>query len=183
MIQTSTLSTALSFIIVLLYVCTQQYYVQAFAPATPAVTTTIAARSSETTQLSAWSISAPAAATQQRRSFLSPITKNNDNNGWYEDYGQAAVNRHVRYQDDNELVDDYIWDSGNINRKGGGVGYGFARIESYETYLAYDDSSSTEAAVMIRRKPSLFRRGLRMVWNKLQPKKKTDSRGLFEERL
>ena len=123
-------------------------------------------------QVILWSILSQKAKTNAALASAS-TTKNNDNNGWYEDYGQAAVNRHVRYQDDNELVDDYIWDSGNINRKGGGVGYGFARIESYETYLAYDDSSSTEAAaVMIRRKPSLLRRGLRMVWNKLQPKTK-----------
>lgn len=111
------------------------------------------------TQLSAWSLPAPT-----QRSFLSPTANsiNHNDNVWYEDYGNAAVDRHVRYQDDEQ--DDYIWDSGSAK---GGVGYAFARIESYETYLAYDPENDRHQAV-IRRKPSLLRRGLRSVLNKLQ---------------
>lgn len=130
-------------------------YASSLAPA--AAFTSPSTRTSQTlkTELSAWSIPVP-----PQRFILSPTTTGN---AWYEDYGKAAVDRHVRYQEDER--DDYIWDSGDVK----GVGYGFARIESYETYLAYEGVNNNR--VLVQRKPSLLRRGLRRVWDKLQQRR------------
>ena len=51
---------------------------------------------------------------------------------WYQDFGPAVVDRHLQYN--HVYDDDYIWDSGTVD-----AGYGFARIEKYETYLAFSD--------------------------------------------
>ena len=148
MINISQLTALLSLISVI-------HYASALAPATAFTAPSARTKQPTKTQLSAWSIPVPS-----QRSFLSP---SNTGNTWYEDYGQAAVDRHVRYQEDER--DDYIWDSGDVK----GVGYGFARIESYETYLAYEGGNNNQ--VLVQRKSSLLRRGLRKVWDKLQQKR------------
>lgn len=110
------------------------------------------------TQLSAWSIPVPSA----QRSFL---PSDSSSYSWYEDCGKAAVHRNVVYMDyeDDEQEDVIIWDNdgGAID-----VGYGFARIEAYETYLAYADHATQSAPS--QRRTSFLRRGLGKMWQRLR---------------
>jgi len=73
----------------------------------------------------------------------------------YDDSRFDSISRTVNYRDD--YVQDYIWDSGNI--KLDKPVYGFARIEAYETYLAYADNSANNTDRKERR-PSFLRRCL-----------------------
>lgn len=120
------------------------------------------------TQLSAWSIPVP--QPNSNPFFPAPSLSEPSSTTWYEDCGSAAIHRNIVYKDDDEQDDYYLWndyDVGSEERKG----YGFARIEAYETYLAYADdhdvATARQSLSSSPKRPSLLRRGVGKLWQRL----------------
>ena len=141
----------------------------AFSLAMPARTTK---QRIVTTQLSAWSIPVP--QTNNNPFFPSPSLHEPSSATWYEDCGSAAIHRNVVYKDDDEQDDYYLWDAYDVGRNDEDRrGYGFARIEAYETYLAYADDhdvakTTRQSLPLSPKRPSLLRRGLGKLWLRLR---------------